>query len=175
MYTLTEEAVDDALTGPAYHDMPLKDPKRPGFVQCYDPCTLQRLGQVKAMTAEDVNEVVRRAAVAQKQWCKTSFAERRRVLQCIQRYMLTHQDEICRVASRDSGKPRKFGLCICAVDVHYFTGCTTLRVILQAWTLCWARCSQQQKRSAASVPTVSGGSSLTGDHPGPSWCTRLPM
>jgi acyl-CoA reductase-like NAD-dependent aldehyde dehydrogenase len=85
--------------------MLLKDPKRPGFIQCYDPSTLQKLGEVKAMTAADVEEIVAKAAAAQLQWAKTSFSERRRVLRCVQSYILAHQDDICRVASRDSGKP----------------------------------------------------------------------
>jgi acyl-CoA reductase-like NAD-dependent aldehyde dehydrogenase len=88
--------------------MLLKDRKRPGFIQCYDPSTLQKLGEVKAMTAADVEEIVAKAAAAQLQWAKTSFAERRRVLRCVQAYILAHQDDICRVASRDSGKPSEF-------------------------------------------------------------------
>lgn len=37
-----------------------QDPERPGFIQCFDPCTLQRLGEIKAMDADDVEDVVRR-------------------------------------------------------------------------------------------------------------------
>lgn len=48
-----------------------------------------------------------RARVAQKEWALTSFAERRRVLACLQRYILDHQEDIARVASRDSGKSRE--------------------------------------------------------------------
>lgn len=47
------------------------------------------------------------ARVAQVEWAKTSFAERKRVLVCLQNYILDNQDDIARVASRDSGKPRK--------------------------------------------------------------------
>ena len=47
------------------------------------------------------------ARVAQVEWAKTSFAERKRVLACLQNYILDNQDDIARVASRDSGKPRK--------------------------------------------------------------------
>jgi acyl-CoA reductase-like NAD-dependent aldehyde dehydrogenase len=94
-----------SLEGPSFPDMPLSIPSRPGFIQCYDPSTCKRLGEVKAMSSADVEEVVRRSRVAQREWCKTSFGERRRVLQCIQKYVLTHQDEIVRICARDSGKP----------------------------------------------------------------------
>lgn len=47
------------------------------------------------------------ARVAQEEWALTTFAERKRVLACLQRYILDNQDDIARVASRDSGKPGK--------------------------------------------------------------------
>lgn len=37
-----------------------QDPERPGFIQCFDPCTLQHLGEIKAMDAADVEDVVQR-------------------------------------------------------------------------------------------------------------------
>ncbi|CAN0037093.1 unnamed protein product, partial [Phaeothamnion confervicola] len=100
------EAADDGLDGPSHPDMALRDPKRPGFVQCYDPSTLQRLGEMEAMTPERVEAVVALASKAQVSWARTTFAERRRVLTAVQNYILKHQEDICRVASRDSGKPK---------------------------------------------------------------------
>lgn len=47
------------------------------------------------------------ARLAQEEWALTTFAERKRVLACLQRYILDNQDDIARVASRDSGKPGK--------------------------------------------------------------------
>ncbi|CAN0563495.1 unnamed protein product, partial [Laminaria digitata] len=37
-----------------------QDPERPGFIQCFDPCTLQHMGEIKAMNAADVEDVLRR-------------------------------------------------------------------------------------------------------------------
>lgn len=54
-----------------------------------------------------VFRVAVRASFAQKEWASTTFAERKRVLNCLQRYILDHQDDIALVASRDSGKPRE--------------------------------------------------------------------
>jgi acyl-CoA reductase-like NAD-dependent aldehyde dehydrogenase len=65
----------------------------------------QRLGDVVAMTPAQVHEVCVKAAAAQKTWSKTTFAQRRAVLRTIQRYIVHHIDDICRVSSRDSGKP----------------------------------------------------------------------
>ena len=48
---------------------------------------------------------VERAAVAQKEWAKSSFEQRRRLLRIIQRFILENQEPICRVSARDSGKP----------------------------------------------------------------------
>ncbi|CAN0468713.1 unnamed protein product, partial [Laminaria digitata] len=45
-----------------------------------------------------------RARVAQEAWAKTTFAERKRVLNCLQKYILDYEDDIAMVASRDSGK-----------------------------------------------------------------------
>eukprot|EP00904_Undaria_pinnatifida_P006431 jgi/Undpi1/2918/HiC_scaffold_14.g06295.m1 len=92
-------------TGPSCGGMEIKNPERPGFIQCFDPCTLQHIGEMKAMNAADVEDVVRRARVAQEAWALTSFAERKRVLDCLQKYIVDHQDDIAMVASRDSGKP----------------------------------------------------------------------
>jgi delta 1-pyrroline-5-carboxylate dehydrogenase len=83
----------------------LQDPKKPGLIQCYDPATQQWLGEVKAMNASDVHELCSKAAAAQKEWQKTSFTERRKVLRTMQKYICAHVTEICRVSARDSGKP----------------------------------------------------------------------
>lgn len=100
------EARDDGVKSDAVKGSPsLKHPKQPGFIQCFDPSTGQYLGQVKAMNAQDVHEACVKAAAAQKEWAKTSFAERRRVLRTLQRYVVNHVEDICRVSSRDSGKP----------------------------------------------------------------------
>ena len=100
------EAEDDGVKSQPSKTTSLKDPKRPGYIQCYDPSTRQRLGEVVAMTSRDVHELCIRASRAQTTWCQTSFAERRRVLRTIQRYIVHHVEDICRVCARDSGKPK---------------------------------------------------------------------
>ena len=77
----------------------------PNVVHCYDPATGCSLGVVKAMDREEVYRIAAEAKVAQKTWATTSFEQRRQVLLILQKYILQHQKEICRVDSRDSGKP----------------------------------------------------------------------
>jgi acyl-CoA reductase-like NAD-dependent aldehyde dehydrogenase len=99
---------DDGVKSPAPVDQkpqPIIDPRKPGKIQCYDPSTQQWLGEVTAMTEKEVNEVCRKSAEAQTEWKRTTFAQRRTVLRTIQKYMVRHVDEICRVSARDSGKP----------------------------------------------------------------------
>ena len=103
------ESSDDGITSeiPAEKiETSLKDPAAPGMIQCFDPSTLQKLGEVKAMTSKEVDEACKKAAQAQKEWQKTSFAERRKVLRTMQKYIVDHVEEICRVCSRDSGKSK---------------------------------------------------------------------
>jgi len=102
---MTELESQDANPVEPSANVSIVDPKKPGFIQCFDPSTKQYLGQVKAMTGEDVHELCVKAKEAQQKWCQTSFAQRRQVLRTIQKYLVYHIRDICRVSSRDSGKP----------------------------------------------------------------------
>ena len=64
------------------------------------------MGTAPAMEAAAVDAAARRAAVAQRSWAATSFAQRRRVLRTLQRYLVGHADELCRTCAADSGKTR---------------------------------------------------------------------
>jgi hypothetical protein len=81
------------------------DPSRPNIIRCFDPSTDQYLGEVIAMTSEQVDECCRKASIAQKEWCTTSYQQRRIVLRTTQKYIVQHSYDICRVSARDSGKP----------------------------------------------------------------------
>ena len=98
------EADDDGIESkPGTGSISLVDKKKPGRLQCFDPSTLQLLGDVPAMTAAEVNELCAKAKQAQKSWSQTTYAERRVVLRTIQKYIVNHIEEICRVCTRDSG------------------------------------------------------------------------
>jgi acyl-CoA reductase-like NAD-dependent aldehyde dehydrogenase len=79
-------------------------PLRAQTIPCADPATLEPLGQVPVMSADEVRARVARAREAQRVWGKTSFAVRRKVLQAMLDHILDHTDELCEIIARDSGK-----------------------------------------------------------------------
>jgi acyl-CoA reductase-like NAD-dependent aldehyde dehydrogenase len=98
-----EQGEDDSEPADSFD---LKDPSRPDKIQCYDPSTMQYLGEMPAMTPEEVVEMTERARQVQPMWAQSSFADRRRVLMSMVNYITSHKEEICHVVARDSGKPR---------------------------------------------------------------------
>lgn len=91
-------------------------------IECRDPATLKKLGDVPAMDREQVVAIVERARRAQAAWATTSFAERRAVLREVLEHVVAHQEEICRLAVRDSGKTM-----VDAVMGEIFPVCEKLR------------------------------------------------
>ncbi len=85
-------------------------PTEPGHIPCVDPATREHLGSVRVDTADEVDAAVARAKVAQAQWRKTSFEERREVLRELMAYTVENKDEICLTIQRDSGKTRENAL-----------------------------------------------------------------
>jgi hypothetical protein len=108
----TDSASKNASTS---SNVSLSDPLKPGFIQCFDPSTLQHLGQVTAMTSTEVNAVVTKAAAAQPLWSRTSFAQRRKLLRTLQKYITEYAEDICHISAMDSGKTKVdalLGTCI---------------------------------------------------------------
>ncbi|KAL3508163.1 hypothetical protein ACH5RR_033545 [Cinchona calisaya] len=73
-------------------------------VQCYEPATMKYLGYFPALKADEVKERVAQARKAQKIWAKSSFKQRRQFLRILLKYIIEHQDLICEISSRDTGK-----------------------------------------------------------------------
>ncbi|KAK9805787.1 hypothetical protein WJX73_010284 [Symbiochloris irregularis] len=74
-------------------------------VVCTDPATGEVICELPAMTAAQVNERITQARQAAEVWRRSSFKQRKLLLRIMLKYIVSHQDEICRVAARDSGKP----------------------------------------------------------------------
>lgn len=129
------EADDDGLASdaPVVQTTVLQDPAAKHMIQCHDPSTKQWLGQVPAMTPADVHELLVKAAAAQKEWAQTSFRQRRRVLRTIQKYIVHHVTDVCRVSTRDSGKPK-----VDALLGEVLTTCEKIRCV-NAWGELWLR------------------------------------
>ncbi|MBL9106806.1 MAG: aldehyde dehydrogenase family protein [Myxococcales bacterium] len=71
---------------------------------CRDPATGATLGEARVMDRAEVVAAVQRARAVQPAWAATSFAERRAVLKDILKIVVARQEEISRLAVRDSGK-----------------------------------------------------------------------
>ncbi|KAG0223720.1 Meiotic Sister-Chromatid recombination aldehyde dehydrogenase [Actinomortierella wolfii] len=103
----------------------IQDPLQPGKIVCFDPATGRHLATVRAHTKEDVDEALQKARKAQRKWAQTTFEQRRVVLQSMLDFILANMEDICRVASRDTGKT--------IVDGKFGEILTTLERI--RWTL----------------------------------------
>ncbi|GFF75138.1 putative aldehyde dehydrogenase-like protein C21C3 [Aspergillus lentulus] len=77
------------------------------LIMSYCPADGRVLGNgIKPNTADDVNRAIQAAKTAQVEWAKTSFADRRKVLRTLLKYVLDHQDEIVAACCLDSGKTK---------------------------------------------------------------------
>jgi acyl-CoA reductase-like NAD-dependent aldehyde dehydrogenase len=132
------ESQDEGVKGePVKGEMTLVDKKDPTKLNCYDPSTKQLLGQAKNMSAQDVQEILQKAKQAQEEWKNTTFAQRRMVLRTIQKYVVQHVEDICRVSARESGKPK-----VDAVMGEILTTCEKTRTICE-WGELWLRPEQR--------------------------------
>ncbi|KAI5960932.1 hypothetical protein KGF57_001864 [Candida theae] len=75
-------------------------------IQCYCPATGQDLGVFTATTRDQMDEMIAKARKAQKEWRHSSFTSRRKFLKTLARFILENQENIARVACRDSGKTK---------------------------------------------------------------------
>lgn len=79
-------------------------------IACHDPATRKSLGELSVDGPEAVKAAVDRAKVAQREWRKTSLAERQAVLRALLDYTVENKDELCRLVTTDSGKTRENAL-----------------------------------------------------------------
>lgn len=73
-------------------------------IKSTNPSTGALLGYVPANAAEDIDQIVHKARIAQKSWASSSFDRRRRVIQVLSSYVLYEQQGLCELCSLDSGK-----------------------------------------------------------------------
>lgn len=73
-------------------------------VRCYEPATMRYLGYFPALSPDEVKDRVAQARKAQKIWAKSSFKQRRQFLRILLKYIIEHQELICEISSRDTGK-----------------------------------------------------------------------
>ncbi|XP_052190396.1 aldehyde dehydrogenase 22A1 [Diospyros lotus] len=73
-------------------------------IPCYEPATMKFLGYLPALKPDEVKEHVALARKAQKIWAKSMFKQRRQFLRILLKYIIEHQELICEISSRDTGK-----------------------------------------------------------------------
>lgn len=78
----------------------------PNKIQSYCPATGQYLGTFSTISKDEMDQQIKRAKIAQKSWAKSSFIVRRKFLRTLGRFIIEHQEDIARVACRDSGKTK---------------------------------------------------------------------
>jgi acyl-CoA reductase-like NAD-dependent aldehyde dehydrogenase len=76
-------------------------------IPCFDPATLEPLGEVAACPPEDVPARIEAARVAQRRWARTSFETRRDVLRHVLDHVLEHADDLVVAVVKDAGKTRE--------------------------------------------------------------------
>lgn len=73
----------------------------------YCPADGRVLGSgITPANSEDINRAVQAAKDAQAEWAHSTFAERRKVLKTLLKYILEHQDQIATACCLDSGKTK---------------------------------------------------------------------
>ncbi|XP_034685976.1 aldehyde dehydrogenase 22A1 isoform X1 [Vitis riparia] len=98
------DVLDDGKTkGNSYIYVPSRG-RTPEKVQCYEPATMKYLGFCPALRPDEVREHVAQARKAQKIWARSSFKQRRQFLRILLKYIIEHQELICEISSRDTGK-----------------------------------------------------------------------
>lgn len=81
-------------------------PQEPGKVQSYCPATGQYLGTFLVSTKDEINQQIQLAKQAQLSWKQSSFTKRRQLLKTLSKFIISNQEDIARVACRDSGKTK---------------------------------------------------------------------
>jgi acyl-CoA reductase-like NAD-dependent aldehyde dehydrogenase len=66
---------------------------------------MEFLGEVPAMSAEEVETAVEKARIAAASWKRSSFDQRRLLLRVLLKYIVENQEAICKISATDSGKP----------------------------------------------------------------------
>lgn len=83
------------------------DSKR-SYITAYAPASAQHLATIPSASREDISEKIGRAVEAQKGWRNSGWARRRRVLRTLLEFTVREMEALSKMASRDSGKTRKF-------------------------------------------------------------------
>ncbi|KAF8506648.1 Aldedh-domain-containing protein [Russula emetica] len=74
------------------------------YITCFDPATGLHLGTPLADNVGDIETKIDKAEAAQAEWRESSFADRKRVIRSLKKWLVDNQEVCARVACRDTGK-----------------------------------------------------------------------
>ena len=74
------------------------------YITCYDPATAFHLDTLIADDKESIEAKIQLAVGAQHSWAKSSFADRRKVMRSLKKWLVDNQETAAKVAARDTGK-----------------------------------------------------------------------
>ncbi|KAJ3534463.1 hypothetical protein NM688_g7133 [Phlebia brevispora] len=74
------------------------------YITSYDPATAFHLGTYLADDANAIEQKIQLAVHAQQSWAQSSFADRRKVMRSLKKWLVDHQEMCAKVAARDTGK-----------------------------------------------------------------------
>ncbi|TDL28101.1 ALDH-like protein [Rickenella mellea] len=81
----------------------LRDPNK-DYITCFDPATAMFIDTVEVDKGDGITRKIASAQRAQKSWMHSTFADRRRVLRSLLKWLVDNQELCARVACRDTGK-----------------------------------------------------------------------
>ncbi|KAI9779193.1 MAG: Meiotic Sister-Chromatid recombination aldehyde dehydrogenase [Peltula sp. TS41687] len=102
------QAPDQCLPGWKGEYVEKTELKLPGSsaIQCYCPANGKLLGTINPASPGAIDRAIAKAGAAQREWMKTTFAQRRRVLRTLLAFVLDNREAISTAACLDSGKTR---------------------------------------------------------------------
>ncbi|SNX85232.1 related to aldehyde dehydrogenase [Melanopsichium pennsylvanicum] len=103
----------------------VRDSARPEKIVCYDPATAYLIDEIDADTPATIADKISKAKAAQVKWATSTFAQRRKALRTMQKWVVHDAETIARVAARDTGKT--------AIDAAFGELLTTCSKL--AWTI----------------------------------------
>ena len=77
------------------------------YITSYDPANSLHIKTVIADNEREIQGKIQRAKHAQVSWAETTFAQRRRVMRSLLKWLVENQEACARVACRDTGKTCK--------------------------------------------------------------------
>lgn len=77
------------------------------YITCFDPATGLHLDTMLTDTVDEIEAKINSAEAAQAVWRESTFADRKRVIRSLKKWLVDNQEACARVACRDTGKTRE--------------------------------------------------------------------